>query len=976
MSNSKNIVAPTRVSGETFVKKKRLSTKVKPTLAGLTAATLGLSGIFLAATPASANPGYSAAEAQYLSGSLLDLSLDDVAAVEGQAATSPFGNTESDVQTGNLDLSALGDVITIQLADGVQIPVTLADAGVVGQYAEANPDGTSFAASGLVSSDGVVGVGPVPASPPGILSLDLSDLLDADITSQIANLNLTTNVNTATAEQNGANPAVGTYDIADLDVALNSPTVAGLSGTVSSSVTPLEETIDGVVGQNGSIVTSLTGLLSETGLVTSNVSLDVDLNPVVDDVLAQNQLLGADGPVTVNLADGAINVDVAALLAANGQDLNDLDPNTEVLNTQLATLITAEVDSLVNGLLTEVDEAVTTALNSAVLNLNVTIGDDPAAPLLTVAANGPLSDLADGTLLSTVTVGQDVDLDPALVNTTIQNVLNGVLGLEVDTAALDAALDGLYPAVDDVLTDVVSLTANNQDTTDGTFTETALRLNVLNFNDGLGQALNLNLAQASVGPNALVIDPANPDTVIVGFTPTSGPEAGGTPVTITGAGFTGATSVTFGGNESTEFDVISDTEIVATTPAGTGAVPVTVNGTQYGEATAPGDFTYVADGITSFTPNQGPEAGGTTVTLTGSGFADVTAVRFGDTPAATFNATSDTSITAVTSAGTGSVPITLVTPNGEITSTGLFTFVPAISNGTVVTSITPDEGPDVGGTPVTITGEGFTGTEAVLFDNGSASNVVVVNDNTITAVTPPGEGVAYIGIVNPVNGNNASNVSYTYLSAVAPTPDVTGVTPAEGPLTGGTDVTITGDNFTNVTEVLVNGVPATNVTIVNDNTITATTPAGVEAGAVDVTVGTADGATDTLAGGFTYVAAQAPAPTPGDGGTDGEAPGTDGGVIGGGTDGANNGNSDDYVGDGVFANCDAAAAAGKVNFATTDRNLDADGDGYGCENNGATTDKNGNLAYTGSDNLAVPMGLGIMALISGAGLLLARRFSF
>ena len=51
---------------------------------------------------------------------------------------------------------------------------------------------------------------------------------------------------------------------------------------------------------------------------------------------------------------------------------------------------------------------------------------------------------------------------------------------------------------------------------------------------------------------------------ISGFTPTSGPV--GTVVTITGAGLTQTSAVTFGGAKATQFTIISDTEVQATVP--------------------------------------------------------------------------------------------------------------------------------------------------------------------------------------------------------------------------------------------------------------------------------------------------------------------------------------------------------------------------------------------------------------------------
>ena len=82
---------------------------------------------------------------------------------------------------------------------------------------------------------------------------------------------------------------------------------------------------------------------------------------------------------------------------------------------------------------------------------------------------------------------------------------------------------------------------------------------------------------------------------VTGLNPTDGPPAGGTEVTITGTGFTGATAVEFGSTPATGFIVNSDTSITGDSPAGSGAVDVTVITGGGTSATAPADqFTYVA----------------------------------------------------------------------------------------------------------------------------------------------------------------------------------------------------------------------------------------------------------------------------------------------------------------------------------------------------------------------------------------------
>lgn len=78
---------------------------------------------------------------------------------------------------------------------------------------------------------------------------------------------------------------------------------------------------------------------------------------------------------------------------------------------------------------------------------------------------------------------------------------------------------------------------------------------------------------------------ADSGPVVTAISPASGPPAGGTSVTLTGSGLTGATGVTFG-TASATFTVVSDTQITATSPPqSAGTVPVTVT-TPSGNATA------------------------------------------------------------------------------------------------------------------------------------------------------------------------------------------------------------------------------------------------------------------------------------------------------------------------------------------------------------------------------------------------------
>ncbi|WP_432587038.1 IPT/TIG domain-containing protein [Streptomyces sp. HD1123-B1] len=321
--------------------------------------------------------------------------------------------------------------------------------------------------------------------------------------------------------------------------------------------------------------------------------------------------------------------------------------------------------------------------------------------------------------------------------------------------------------------------------------------------------------------------------------PNQGPAGGGNNVTLTGSGLSGATSVMFGSTPATSFIVVSATQVVAIAPPGTGTVQITVTtpgGTSNGVS-----YSYVvAPSLTSVSPNQGPAAGGNTVTITGSGLSGATSVLFGSTPATSFTVVSSTQITAVAPPGSGNVQVTVVTPGG--TSNGVsYSYVVAPS----LTSVSPNQGPAAGGNTVTITGSGLSGATAVLFGSTPATSFTVVSATQITAVAPAGTGNVQITVVTP--GGTSNGVAYSFTSA----PVLSSVSPTQGPPAGGNTVTLTGSGFTGATAVLFGSTPATSFTVVSSTQITATAPPGT--GTVQVTVVTPGGTSNGV--GYTYTSA-------------------------------------------------------------------------------------------------------------------------
>ena len=118
----------------------------------------------------------------------------------------------------------------------------------------------------------------------------------------------------------------------------------------------------------------------------------------------------------------------------------------------------------------------------------------------------------------------------------------------------------------------------------------------------------------------------------------------------------------------------SGTQITGTGP---GTVDITVTtpvGTSH--PTAADRYTYTAPrpAVTGVSPDGGSTAGGTTVTITGTGLAGATGVRFG-AAAAAITADSSTQITVTSPPGTGTVTITVTTPAGTSkTTAGRYTY--------------------------------------------------------------------------------------------------------------------------------------------------------------------------------------------------------------------------------------------------------------------------------------------------------------
>jgi hypothetical protein len=330
---------------------------------------------------------------------------------------------------------------------------------------------------------------------------------------------------------------------------------------------------------------------------------------------------------------------------------------------------------------------------------------------------------------------------------------------------------------------------------------------------------------------------------------------GGTPIVITGGNFLGVVRVSIGGSTPVRVDVDEQkTRITMVTPPGTrpGAANIEITCTTGGGVTALGRFIYNGPAsVTGVVPDEGPAAGGTSLTVTGSGFAGPVAVLVNGVPATDVAVDASLArLTCRTPAGTaGTVDVSVVSPaTGTATKVAAFSYraAPAISG------IAPASGVLAGGTAVTIDGTGFRGAVSVAFGGRTATDVSVNAPGTrITCVTPPGTQAAAVAVTvtSSLHGTVTRADGYRY----NPLPQILAVAPASGPRAGGTALSIDGSAFVDVTSVQVGGVAATNVNVdPNGTRITCVTPSSATSGLRDVVVISSTHGAATAAGAFRY----------------------------------------------------------------------------------------------------------------------------
>ncbi len=347
--------------------------------------------------------------------------------------------------------------------------------------------------------------------------------------------------------------------------------------------------------------------------------------------------------------------------------------------------------------------------------------------------------------------------------------------------------------------------------------------------------------------------------------PAAGWTIGGTPVTITGTNLASVDEIGFGGNRYTGF-ACTATACKGTLPSATssGRIDVTAvvsdisrgAGPDVVSATSSADrFTYTkipAPVVTSIAPSSGSLQGGDAVVVTGK-YLDDGKVSFGGSGASAVTCT-DTSCTMIAPyhGSTGTVDVTVTTPAGAspVSSADRFSYyAPGLPT---ITRVSPASGPATGGSAVVITGTNLTG-GTVFFGGKPAVTSSCTAATSCTAVTPAAPAGAVDVGVETSAGKSALGTADHYDYVNPPAPAISAVSPASGPASGGTNVTVTGSNLAGGT---VNFGPTSGLgSECTATSCTAVAPAATAGLSADITITTPGGTSKAVpADRFSYSA--------------------------------------------------------------------------------------------------------------------------
>jgi len=305
--------------------------------------------------------------------------------------------------------------------------------------------------------------------------------------------------------------------------------------------------------------------------------------------------------------------------------------------------------------------------------------------------------------------------------------------------------------------------------------------------------------------------------IVSGISPSSGSQAGGTIITVTGRNFTPTASAScrFGTSSSTSATYVSSTLVTCPSPEnlqpGDHKLQVSWNeGVELSSTPDNSDYvtftSYSEAKIMSVFPTLGSNTGGTSVTISGSSFFFSPLLKcifegVGVSPATFISSTSVSCAspkrTDVASSNSLSVEVRISMNGVDFSPTfASFSYTPP----PLISSIFPLKGPVIGGTQVTVSGSGFVvNADALCQFGGEAVNAVVVSSNLVSCIAPTHVEASVPVRVSMNSGvdYSGSGASFQFRSAL----HVKSIVPPNSLVDGGSMVTVLGSNFVNTKDL-------------------------------------------------------------------------------------------------------------------------------------------------------------------------------
>jgi hypothetical protein len=362
-------------------------------IAATVAVALVLSGlaVITSQSAGAAAPPNAQSVGRFLDGAVGGKPIQQLADVKDARAVAP-GTTSAQ---NPLDVTLLGS-LELPLTGALQLPALLGiNLGAANQVAVAHADGFSYGAAGAIANSGGVSVGGNNAAFPANATVDLS------ASGISGNAGVPIPGGTGSADALGgvkvgigavsalaqtptgvAEPGKTNYNIADIQLQLSSPLLGGILGTVSSSLSTVLGALSTAAGG-----VPLPPACAFTAGFGSNLPLE-------------------GGAITLDASTASLTISLQKLLERLGMDLNNLAPNTDLLDLLLHYLsspggLAAAVQGLIDGLTNPLSDKFTACLNA-------------------LGTSGPIGAVAG--LLLTLTNALNSG------KTTLQNTINGIVG--------------------------------------------------------------------------------------------------------------------------------------------------------------------------------------------------------------------------------------------------------------------------------------------------------------------------------------------------------------------------------------------------------------------------------------------------------------------------------------------------------------------------------------------------------------------